>query len=413
MKVLWHNDWKKDLWFFQRNMHQVFALFLSHPLNIVHKFERAYIYVLLIILAILLSTAKTLSSQCYAYDMGTCDYDPCSNEQYLLGNPASCCTAASSTMAVCQRYANSSAANSSAAALPPPQVGGRRAPRQFERGSLQQAKQFRGPSREVSDIPPETTGCCVVFVMGFYWAFATSTYLCSMYLAVLTLLAAQIWFQTAACACAQKFKNDRQRFYAERSGHVMLLLWGLSSIYPLYICCDYHAIHGLWGDFWLDFVQVKAFSILFAIVGMGTLWYILWSTQRKTRQPSAYLSLHDEDVIEAMTELDMPFNPLHGVSAVHPCKDPQVALSGTREEEDHADGEMPPPDEISQGTDKPPMPPLPFKEGSDSKTSDANQGPGFHAAQGRASEQQSPGEVFSRRGNEVVTEMSVYSLMGL
>jgi len=94
MRVLWHDDFWKDLWIFQRQMHPVLSLCLSHPLHVVHKIERIYIYVLLTVLAMYLACAKSMASDCVDQGYKECGVTPAGWEyqQFHTVSMDDCCT---------------------------------------------------------------------------------------------------------------------------------------------------------------------------------------------------------------------------------------------------------------------------------------------------------------------------------
>jgi len=303
LKVLWHNDWRKDLWFFQMQMHPVLALFKSHPLHIIHKAERAYIYLLLTLLALVLATAKTLTGHCYDYGIDSCDYDPCSNFDHFKVNHIWCCqqpnhwsepscVVESSVKTTTYYIINQTHIYNTTI-------------KQVWRPIHNSTSYFH----KIPDDVPTTGECCMVVSLGMYGAYSTKAWLCAAYLAAATLLFAQAWFQSAACGLAQSM-SDTPRYCLERFGHFMLACWGIGFIYTSVYCIEYTQSHDLWWNFWGNFIQVKGFSICFSIVGFALMFEALWRLQKRQRFKSFYVDVSDVDVCETMEVLDIPFNPI-------------------------------------------------------------------------------------------------------
>jgi len=60
----------------------------------------------------------------------------------------------------------------------------------------------------VANEPPSLTSCCTVEAIGFLWVMETSgPYGISLMNAAITVIFAQLCFQTAACGCAQKWSD--------------------------------------------------------------------------------------------------------------------------------------------------------------------------------------------------------------
>jgi hypothetical protein len=170
LKVVWHNELQSDWWCFMRNSHPILACCQSHPLHPVAKQERWAINVMLVMLAVHLSVAATEAQQCIAYDLHDC--------------------------------------------------------RDMWKNTTQHAE-TRQPWWVKGNTAPPKGVCCSLNRFGVVAATeAWGNTGLSLYMGLVTILLAQLWFQCAACGLAQKWE-DRYRARGERCGHVVIVLSAL------------------------------------------------------------------------------------------------------------------------------------------------------------------------------------------
>ena len=145
--------------------------------------------------------------------------------------------------------------------------------------------------------------CCTVQKLGFISIYGNyGSYALSGANAAITILFAQICFQSAACGCAQRWEDD-SKWRCETLGHIWLLFCGFVAMYPLASCCAYITDNGLWATTMYAFWLAKAASMCGAFVLMTILWYILFSLQHRTEREGRFgsdgkffIQFDDEDV---------------------------------------------------------------------------------------------------------------------
>ena len=106
-------------------------------------------------------------------------------------------------------------------------------------------------------------------------------YALSAWAAILTILFAQLCFQSAACGCVQRCSDDRKNC-AERLGHLFLFLMAFPAMMPIPFMWKYIMDNDLLGTVALNFVLTKGGSMIGALFLMSCLWYILWTMQSNT-----------------------------------------------------------------------------------------------------------------------------------
>lgn len=249
LKVVWHNELRSDWMCFMRNSHPVVACCKSHELHPVARRERWLINIMLVMLAVHLSVAATEAQQCIAYDLHTCG--------------------------------------------------------DMWRNQTQQPRHQGEPWWAKGNVAPPKGVCCGLNRFGVVWSVEEggNTGL-SIYMAVVTIGLAQLWFQCAACGLAQKWEESH-RVRGERCGHAVIGVSAAMLGLGLMPLLHYMAACGLLLDLLINFILVKLAAILAATLFLSAVFLALWCLERhwKDWDASFYVRWSDKDTQEVAWEV--------------------------------------------------------------------------------------------------------------
>lgn len=302
-------------------MHPLMACFNSHRLHIVSKWERWYINVLLIALALSLAAWTTEAQQCYLYqgDYGYCDLadGASTSDPEIVLTPVETRRAGTRPKTTLRGIKNKGHGNYEVGGViynkrgGTQRIGGKNYTYAFKNRTVYRTKDDakarirfdKSGFDKVADAPPADDSCCLVDTIGFIDIYASGGgYALSAANAAITILFAQICFQSAACGCAQRWSDDC-KWRCESLGHVWLLVCGAFALWPVAACCTYISENGLWATTIYSFVLTKGGSMCGAFVLMTLLWHILYTLQSGPEREGRFgsdgkffIQFDDEDV---------------------------------------------------------------------------------------------------------------------